>query len=412
MEADVHINERLGQLGDNPFTRLNVLLADIVPRSNERPLVLSVGEPQHAPPSWVAEVVASHADQWNRYPPIMGTDEFRTAAGDWLTRRYDLKPGFLDPFRHLLPLAGTKEGLYLAAQLAVPTQKAGKRPAALIPNPFYQTYRGAAIMAGAEMVPLPATRATGFLPDFAALDPDLLDRTALAFLCTPANPQGAIADLDYLKQAIRLARQHDFVLIVDECYSEIYDRDPPPGALEAAQALGQGLGNLLVFHSLSKRSNGAGLRAGLVAGDEALIRHFFTMRSYGACQLSLPIQAAATALWRDEAHVIENRNRYRTKVDIAERVLGGRFGFYRPQGGFFLWLEVGDSEAAALALWREAGVKTVPGSYLGLDDAQGFNPGAGYLRVALVHDDATVAEALTRMVRVLDPDRLQGARAS
>ena len=395
------INERLEGLGDNPFRRLNALLKDVTPRSNERPLILSIGEPQHAPPAWVADIIAEHAAEWNRYPPIQGTDDFRASACDWLTKRYALAPGLLDPDRHVLALCGTKEGLYLAAELAVPALKSGRRPAALLPNPLYLTYRGAALMAGAEMVPLAATQATGFLPDLDAVDPDLLDRTALVFLCTPANPQGAIASLDYLKHAIRLARRHDFVLIVDECYSEIYDQAPPPGALEAAQALGEGLDHLLVFHSLSKRSNGAGLRAGFVAGDERLIRHFFTLRSYGGSQMSLPIQAAAAALWRDEAHVIENRARYRSKIDTAERVLGTRFGFYRPAGGFFLWLQVGDSEAAALRLWRDAGVKSVPGIYLGTEDAQGHNPGAGYLRLALVHDDATVAEALERMVRVL-----------
>jgi N-succinyldiaminopimelate aminotransferase len=397
----VGINERLEGLGDNPFTRLNALLKDVVPRTNARPLILSVGEPQHAPPAWVADIIAQRAGDWNKYPPVQGSEEFRAAACDWLTRRYDLAPGMLDPERHLLALCGTKEGLYLAAELAVPAQKAGKRPAALIPNPLYLTYRGAAVMAGAEMVPLPATRETGFLPDLAALDTDLLDRTALVFLCTPANPQGAIASLDYLKHAIRLARRHDFVLVVDECYSEIYDRAPPPSALQAAQALGEGLDNLLVFHSLSKRSNGAGLRAGFVAGDPVLLRRFFTLRSYGGSQMPLPIQAAAAALWRDETHVIENRALYRSKIDTAERVLGGRFGFYRPEGGFFLWLEVGDSEQAALTLWREAGVKSVPGIYLGTEDASGRNPGAGYLRLALVHDDATVAEALERMIHVL-----------
>jgi N-succinyldiaminopimelate aminotransferase len=397
----VAINERLDDLGDNPFTRLNALLKDVVPRSNERPLILSVGEPQHAPPAWVADIITARASDWNRYPPIQGSEEFRAAAADWLGRRYGLAAGFVDPDRHLLALCGTKEGLYLAAELAVPALKAGRRPAALLPNPLYLTYRGAAVMAGAEIVPLPATRATGFLPDFTALDRDLLDRTALAFLCTPANPQGAIAGLDYLKQAITLARRHDFVLVVDECYSEIYDNAPPPGALEAAQAMGQGLDNLLVFHSLSKRSNGAGLRAGFVAGDERLIRRFFTLRSYGGSQMPLPIQAAAAALWRDEAHVIENRALYRSKIDTAERVLGGRFGFYRPQGGFFLWLETGDSEAAAVKLWREGAVKTVPGCYLASADADGYNPGAAFLRLALVHDDATVADALERVVRIL-----------
>ena len=397
----MQIDARLEQLGDNPFTRLNALLRGVAPHGNERPVILSVGEPQHAPPAWVADVIAAHAGSWNRYPPIQGTEEFRQSALDWLGRRYCLAPGLLDPERHILPLAGTKEGLFLAAQIVVPALKSGRRPAALLPNPLYLTYRAAAIMAGAEIVPLPAPRTTGFLPDLGAIDAALLDRTALLFLCTPANPQGAIASLDYLQQALRLARHHDFVLFVDECYCEIYDRAPPPGALEAAEALGEGLDNLLVFHSLSKRSNGAGLRAGFVAGDERLIGRFLTLRSYAGSQVPLPIQAAAAALWRDEAHVVENRARYRSKIDTAERVLGDRFGFYRPPGGFFLWLEVGDSEAAALRLWRAAGVKSLPGSYLALDESSGHNPGAGYLRLALVHDDATIAAALERMVRVL-----------
>jgi N-succinyldiaminopimelate aminotransferase len=399
--ATVEINERLERLGDNPFTRLNTLLKDVVPRANERPLILSVGEPQHAPPAWVADVITANAGLWNRYPPVQGTDEFRATVCQWLTRRYGLNTGMLDPERHVLALCGTKEGLYLAAQMSIPDKKAGQRPAALLPNPFYLAYRGAAGMAGADIIPLAATRQTGFLPDFAAVPTETLERTALAFLCTPANPQGAIASLDYLKRAILLAREYDFVLVVDECYSEIYDDAPPPGALEAAAALGGSLDNLLVFHSLSKRSNGAGLRAGFVAGDERLLRRFLTLRSYGGSQVPLPIQAAAVALWRDEAHVEENRALYRSKIDTAERVLGNRFGFYRPRGGFFLWLEVGDSEAAALRLWRDAAVKSVPGSYLGTPDAAGNNPGDGYLRLALVHDDATVAEALERLVRVL-----------
>jgi N-succinyldiaminopimelate aminotransferase len=397
----VQTNERLERLGDNPFTRLNTLLKDVVPRNNARPLLLSVGEPQHAPPAWIADVIAANAGLWNRYPPVQGTEEFRAAACSWLTRRYGLAAGALDPDRHVLALSGTKEGLYLATQMAVPESKAGGRPVALLPNPFYLAYRGAAGMAGAEIVPVAATRETGFLPDFEAVPSEILERTAIAFLCSPANPQGAIASLDYLKHAIRLARRYDFLLVVDECYSEIYDRAPPPGALEAASELGGGFDHVLVFHSLSKRSNGAGLRLGFVAGDELLIRRLQTLRSYGGSQVPLPLQAAAVALWNDETHVAENRTLYRAKIDVAERILGQRYGFYRPEGGFFLWLEVGDCEAAALRLWRDGGVKTVPGSYLGVADAEGHNPGAGYLRLALVHDDATVAEALERFVRIV-----------
>jgi N-succinyldiaminopimelate aminotransferase len=397
----VETNLDLAELGDNPFTRLNALLSERPSHCNEAPLILSVGEPQHAPPAWVADAIARHAGDWNRYPPILGSEEFRAAACSWLERRYQLQPRLLDPGKHILPLCGTKEGLFLVAQIVVPRVKSGSRPAALLPNPLYLTYRGAAAMAGAQSVLLPATPATGFLPDLAAVDPAVLERTAVAFLCSPANPQGAVASLDYLKNALNLARRYDFVLVVDECYSEIYDRDPPVGALEAAAALGQGLDNLLVFHSLSKRSSAAGLRAGFVAGDEALLRCFFTLRSYGGSQMPLPIQAAAAALWRDEAHVVENRLLYRSKIDTAERILGDRFGFYRPAGGFFLWLEVGDSEQAALTLWHEAAVKVLPGRYLGAEDADGYNPGARYLRLALVHSDPIVAEALERLVAVL-----------
>jgi aspartate/methionine/tyrosine aminotransferase len=395
------INERLERLGENPFTRLNALLANSTPRANQQPVLLSVGEPQHAPPAFMAETVAANAHLWNRYPPIMGTDEYRESVASWLARRYGLAPGTIDPGRHVLALCGTKEGLYLATQMAVPQIESGRKPVVLLPNPFYLVYRGAAAMAGADLQPMPATRATGFLPDFDAVPPAVLERTALAFLCSPANPQGAIASIDYLKRAIRLAREYGFVLIVDECYSEIWDKAPPPGALEACAALGEGFGNVLVFHSLSKRSNAAGLRCGFVTGDERLIAQLQTLRSFGASQVPMPIQAAAAALWRDEAHVEANRALYRTKVDLAERVLGGRFGFYRPEGGFFLWLDVGDGEAAARRLWQEAAIKTLPGAYIALPDAAGASPGARYLRVALVHEEAVLGEALGRMAQVL-----------
>ena len=237
----------------------------------------------------------------------------------------------------------------------------------LVPNPYYLVYNGAATMAGAEAVFLDATAENGFMPDLASIPRETWERAALFYLCSPANPQGTIAGIDYLKQAIDLARRYDFVLAVDECYAEIWDRAPPPGALEACAALGPGatglFDNVVVFHSLSKRSSAAGLRSGFVAGDPALIGHFKHLRDYGGCQVPLPIQAAAAALWRDEAHVEENRARYRRKFDIAEAALAGRFGFYRPQGGFFLWLDVGDGEEAALRLWREAAVRVLPGGY-------------------------------------------------
>jgi len=225
----------------------------------------------------------------------------------------------------------------------------------------------------------------------------------LFYLCSPANPQGTVASLDYLKQAITLAREYDFVLAVDECYAEIYDRMPPAGALEACAALGPGANglfdNVAVFHSLSKRSSAAGLRSGFVAGDPKLIGHYAHLRSYGGCQV--PVQAAAAALWRDEAHVEENRAQYRRKFDIAEATLAGRYGFYRPEGGFFLWLEVGDGEAAALRLWRDAAVRVLPGGYTARAADGRRNPGAPYIRLAIVHDEATLSAAFDRIRRVL-----------
>lgn len=393
-------NPILEGLGDNPFTRLASLLQPITPRANITPIMMAVGEPQHQPPALLAETVTANAHLWNRYPPVNGTPEFRQTVQGWLTRRYGLPAGLLDAERCILPVSGTKEALFLSAQMAVPAERGGRKPAVLLPNPYYQVYIGGAAMAGAEPIFLSATAATGHLPDFNAVPEPVLARTALVYLCTPANPQGMVASLDYLKNVIRLARTYGFVLVVDECYSEIYDTLPPPGGLEACAALGDGLDNVLVFHSLSKRSSAAGLRAGFVAGDPKLIAKFQRLRAYGGAQVPMPLQAAAMALWNDEAHVEDNRRRYRLKNDAAEQALGTRFGFYRPPGGFFLWLDVGDGEAACRRLWQEAGIRTLPGSYTARGEGSA-NPGRQYIRVALVHEPEVVHEALTRMARVL-----------
>ena len=311
------VNARLERLADNPFARLRALLDEAPPRTNLEPVLMSVGEPQHEPPAMVARIIAESASLWNRYPPMAGTAAYRAACARWLTRRFHLPAGMITPERHVLSLNGTKEGLFLVASLAVPEEQDGVRPAVLLPNPYYLVYNGAAALAGAEIVYLDATRETGFLPDLAAIPEALLARTALMYLCSPANPQGAVADLAYLKTAITLARRHDFVLAVDECYCEIYDRAPPPGALEACAALGGDLAQVLVFHSLSKRSSAAGLRCGFVAGDPRLIALCDRLRGYGGSQVALPIQASATALWGDETHVEENRGLYRRKFEVA-----------------------------------------------------------------------------------------------
>ncbi|GAB4359892.1 MAG: aminotransferase class I/II-fold pyridoxal phosphate-dependent enzyme [Kiloniellaceae bacterium] len=399
----------------HPFARLGRLL-DAHPPGNPgsnatgaddaKPILLSIGEPKNQPPAFVAEEIAKAAATWSSYPPPRGSDAYRSACADWLTRRYDLPAGMIDQARHILPLPGSREGLFFAVVSAVEAYvlkhgSDGAPPAVLLPNPFYHVYAGSALAVGAEPVFVPATAATGFMPDYAALDPELLDRTAFCFLNSPANPQGAAADKAYLARLIDLARRHDFIVGFDECYSEIYAKDPPAGALEVAAELGGALDHVLVFHSLSKRSSAPGLRCGFVAGDAPLIDALDVALRVGGAGVSFPILAAGTRLWRDEAHVEANRAYYRRNFALAERILGNRFGFRQPDGGFFLWLDVGDGEAAALKLWREAGVRVLPGGYMAEPGADGVNPGARYIRVALVYDAATTEEGLNRIVQTL-----------
>ena len=396
-------NTRLDGLTDYPFQRLAGLLAGLESARSSEPIVMSIGEPQHTPPSILHAALAANSNDWGKYPPTAGTPGYRNAVTAWCKRRFKLPDGFLDPDMHVLPLAGTREGLFMAAQLCVPPGKNGPAPAVLMPNPFYQVYIGAAVMSGAEPILVPAVKETGFLPDYAAIGNINLERTAMAYLCTPANPQGAVANLDQLKDVIRLARKHDFVLVSDECYSEIYHDTPPPGALQACAELGEDLSNVLVFNSLSKRSSVPGLRAGFVAGDPDLIVKFSKLRAHGSAVQPLPVMAAATVLWSDEVHVDLNRRLYRAKTADAERILSTKFGFYRPRGGFFLWLDVGNGEKAAQKLWQDAAVKVLPGAYLARETGSGraANPGAPYIRVALVHDRERTAAALTRMAETL-----------
>jgi len=394
------ISDRLDELTDYPFPRLDALIADLALPAGEEPILMWIGEPKHGVPQIARAPLAGRIDDYGRYPPVEGTPGLRAAISAWLTRRFALPEGFMDPDRHIIPVTGTREALFMVALAAVPSQKAGKRPAVLMPNPFYQPYKGGAVAAGAEPVFTACGPETGFLPDLDALTPELLERTALFYLCTPANPQGAVADRAYLRRAIDLARRYDFVLASDECYTEIYDREPPPGVLELCAEDGD-MANVVAFHSLSKRSGVPGLRSGFVAGDPDFIKAFLRLRKYAAAGSSFAALETSEILWRDEAHVEVNRRLYREKIDVAERILGNRFGFFRPPGGFFLWLDVGDGEAAARELWSKAAVKVLPGAYLAADDADGRNPAQAFIRLALVNDVATTREALTRLADVL-----------
>lgn len=373
--------ERFSQLPEYAFPRLRKLLDAHAPGGDV--IQMTIGEPRHAFPPWVTKVIADHAADFGRYPPNEGTPELRRAMTDWVARRYGVT---LDPDTQIMSLNGTREGLFNAAVALCPETKRGGTPAVLTPNPFYQVYAVAALSVGAEPVYVPATAATGFLPDYGALSPDILNRTAIAYLCSPANPQGAVASRDYWADLIALAEQYDFRIFADECYSEIYRDTPPPGALEVARARGADPERVMIFHSLSKRSNLPGLRAGFVAGGPKSIAAVKQLRAYSGAPVPLPLQRAAETVWAEESHVEENRGLYRRKYEIADRVFAGIQGCGAPEAGFFLWLPVDDGEDAALKLWTETGVRVLPGAYLSRE-VDGENPGKGYIRVAMVTDD-------------------------
>ena len=387
---------RLEALPPSSFARLASLLENVPPGAE--PISLAVGDPHGEVPPFVLEAIARHGAQFGEYPPIQGTPEWQEAAAGWIKRRFGAD---LDPATQILPLNGTREGLFLAPKIVTPEEKAGGRPVILLPNPFYQCYAAAILAAGAEPVYVPARAAYGFLPDFASLPLSILERTVAAYFCSPSNPEGACAREAYWQTLFALADAYGFTVFADECYADIYLDDPPLGALSVRRAPYE---RLLTFHSLSKRSGLPGLRSGIVAGDAKLMAKFRAFRNYAGPQVPLPIIAASAAAWSDEEHVRVGRARYAERFALAERVLGSHPGFSLPQGGFFLWLEVGDGEAAALKLWQKAGVRVLPGAYMGKEIQPGksrTNPGFPYIRLALVNHLSTIAAALDRVGSVL-----------
>ncbi|WP_170342277.1 aminotransferase class I/II-fold pyridoxal phosphate-dependent enzyme [Ruegeria arenilitoris] len=370
--------ERFSNLPAYAFPRLRALLDHHVPGGDV--VHMTIGEPKHDFPPWVTDVIVENAAGFQTYPPNEGSDALRGAIADWIDRRYGVR---MDPETNIMALNGTREGLYNAAMALCPEQKNGQQPIVLCPNPFYQVYMVASISVGAQPYFVPATAATGHLPDYAGLPEDVLNRTAVAYICSPANPQGAVASRDYWAELIRLAERYDFRIFADECYSEIYRDTPPTGILTVAQELGADPERITLFNSLSKRSNLAGLRSGLIAGGPESIKRVKQLRAYAGAPLPLPLQAAAARVWADEAHVQENRALYQEKYAIADQVFAGVQGYMPPEAGFFLWLPVEDGEQAALKLWRETGVRVLPGAYLSQGDP-GQNPGKGFIRVAMV----------------------------
>lgn len=390
---------RLSDLPQGSFAKLGLLLDSVAPGAE--PISLAVGDPKGAVPDFVREALNQNMARFGEYPPINATAEWRKAATGWLKRRFGAD---LDPDVQVLPLNGTREGLFLAPFILTPEQKRGKRPVILLPNPFYQCYAAAIYAAGAEPVYVAATAETGFLPDFAGLPEEVLARTVAAYVCSPSNPEGAVASEAYWRTLFDLADAHDFVVFADECYADIYRSEPPIGAFQVRRPP---YDRLLSFHSLSKRSGLPGLRSGIVAGGAELMTRFRAFRNYAGPQVPAPIIAASTAAWSDEAHVAANRKTYQERFTLAERCLGHLPGFSLPDGGFFLWLHVGDGEQAALRLWQRGGVKVLPGAYMGREMVPGekrSNPGFAYIRVALVNDLSTINDALVRIAHVLSEE--------
>ena len=382
--------ERFSDLPAYAFPRLRALLD--VHEPGGAPVAMTIGEPRHPFPAWIGEILAAEMAGFGRYPVNEGTEELLEAISAWLGRRYGVDVGT----DRIMALNGTREGLYNAAMALLPETKRGRRPTVLIPNPFYQVYAVAAVSVGAEPVFVSATPDNGFLPDYASLPPEILTRTAIAYICSPSNPQGVVADRDYWASLIALAEKYDFRIFADECYSEIYRDTPPPGAMEVAKEFGADPDRVVIFHSLSKRSNLPGLRSGFVASGAATIDAIKRLRAYAGAPLPLPLQHAAAATWADETHVEASRALYREKYDIADAVFADYPGYLPPQAGFFLWLPVDDGEAAAMKLWTKTGIRVLPGAYLARD-VDGVNPGKNYIRVALVAAKEEMQRALETM---------------
>lgn len=372
--------ERFSNLPPYAFPRLRALL-DSHPAGGDV-LHMSLGEPKHKFPDFVGDVLADNLAGFNRYPANDGTPALLSAISSWLKRRYDVDA---NPETEIVTLNGTREGLFNAQIALSPEQKNGKTPKVLMPNPFYQVYAVGAVTAGAEPVFVPALAENNFMPDYTGLPKDVLDQVTVAFLCSPANPQGAVASREYWEQLINLAEQHDFKIFADECYSEIYRDAAPVGAMQVAREMGANPERVVIFHSLSKRSNLPGLRSGFAASGPQNIAAIKQLRNYSGAPNPTPLQDVASAVWADEAHVEINRDLYREKYKAADAIFGDVPGYVPPQAGFFLWLPVDNGEQSTLKLWTQTGVRVLPGAYLSRETPDG-NPGAKYIRIAMVAD--------------------------
>jgi N-succinyldiaminopimelate aminotransferase len=401
------MNSRLDRLQTYPFEKLARLKSGVQPPAHLRHIGMSIGEPQHAPPAFILEALRASVTQLGSYPPTIGSLELRSAAARWLERRFALPGESVDPATMVLPVNGTREALFSFVQTVVdcdaqPRRGAGAGAGAIVamPNPFYQIYEGAALLAGAEPYYLDATRASGYAPDLASVPPSIWQRCQLLLLCSPGNPTGAVLSREYLRGALALATEYDFVVAADECYADLYfdERAPPESLLQAALACGsRSFERCMVFHSLSKRSSVPGLRSGFVAGDPALVRRFLLYRTYQGGAMSPMVQHASIAAWNDDAHAAANRRLYQRKLESVRPILAPVLDIELPAGAFYLWPEVGgDDERFVRELYARENVTLLPGSFLGRSGAAG-NPGARRVRISLTPRVEECVEAAERI---------------
>lgn len=387
---------KLNELHMTPFNRLEQFLSDTHMNKEQKVIDLSMGQPYHPMPQIMFDTLTERQDLWNRYPPVNATAEYRMAVTRWLNKRYRLNNDLVRP-EFILPLSGSREGLFTIIQ-AIDAYMENQKPLVVgIPNPCFQTYQAAVAMCGGTIIPLNAYEEDNFLPSLDLFTPDLCEKLSALYVCTPTNPQGSFADYAYVSEMIRLAQKYNFVVIFDHCYSETYNDEPPVGALEVINDLNLSLKNIIVMHSLSKRSSAAGLRSGFVTGDSDIIQLYSKIRSYSCAGMPLPIVEASIALLNDEDHVTENRKLYQEKFEIASEIFSDYPKFQMPKGGIFLWLKVNDSEMMCAELWKNDAIKVLPGNFMTLDDENGRNHGKQYIRIAMIYDRHIMSEALTKI---------------
>ncbi len=391
------MNPDLAKLQAYPFEKLAKLNAGTNPPRGLEPISLAIGEPKHATPGFIGEALLAHLHGLATYPTTRGTRSLRESIARWASQRFHLPEDRLDPERQILPVNGTREALFSFAQALIDRSRDAL---VMMPNPFYQIYEGAALLAGAETHFVPCSEGNAFLPDFSAVTPTEWERCQLLYLCSPGNPTGAVIDLSTLQHLIELAAKYDFVIAADECYSEIYldEAQPPPGLLQAAEAMGNSeFSRCVVFHSLSKRSNAPGLRSGFVAGDASLIQPYFRYRTYHGCAMPLQTQAASALAWGDEHHVRENRALYRRKFAAVLEILAGTLQVQYPRASFYLWPSTPQPDADfARGLLQQQNVAVLPGSFLSRRTGSG-DPGANRVRMALVAPLEQCVEAAKRI---------------